>query len=136
MKLSNLIMIQALVWIALGIGFTLYAPLMMAFFSVPDDLASPLAYWQVAAFARLYGVTLLGFGLLLLAVRGALDTVGHSARRGIVFALLLAHLLAVVVTVSQQLAAWLTPAGWILVILQAFFVFGYLFSYIRDKENS
>lgn len=135
MKLTNLMILNAGANIALGIAFTLYAPLMMSLFSSPDVLENPLAYWQVVAFARLLGATLMGFGLLLLAVRGVIISLGAIARRGIIFAMLLANLLAVIVLVTQQLAVWLTLAGWVAVLFFSFLLCGYVYFYIQNQKD-
>ena len=135
MKLSILVMIQAVTCLALGIAFTLYAPLMMAFFAIPDALDSPLAYWQVAAFARMFGVALLGFGLLLLAVRGFVDKLAPNSTRGILSALLLANLLGAIVAVTQQQSVWQTAAGWMAVLLYTVFFIGYAIAYGQSQKK-
>jgi hypothetical protein len=136
MKLSNLVMVNAVVCIASGIAFSLYAPLMMAFFAVPDALDSPLSYWQVAAFARMFGVAQLGLGLLLLAVRGSLDSISQVSRQGIISALMLANLLGVIVAITQQSAVWQTPAGWITVAIFAAFSIAYIFFLVKNQKTS
>ena len=56
MKLTHLITLNAILFIAFGIAFALYGPLMMAFFGVPEiEENSTLLYWNVASFARLFG---------------------------------------------------------------------------------
>lgn len=134
MKLTNLMMLNAAANIAIGIAFTLYAPIMMSFFSSPEVFESPLAYWQVAAFARLLGATLMGFGLLLFSVRSTIASLGTISMRGIIFAMLLANLLALIVLITQQLAAWQTPAGWMAVLLFGFFLVGYGYFYIQNQK--
>ena len=129
-------MIQAVTCIALGIAFTLYAPLMMAFFAVPDTLESPLAYWQVAAFARMYGVALLGSGLLLLAVRSFVDGLAPNFKRGILSALLLANLLGAIVAITQQFSVWQTPAGWITVAVFASFFLADAFFIVKTQNTT
>jgi len=71
MKLKLVITINAIIFIAIGIGFTLYAPNALAYFGVsdlPGDNA--LLYWNIAAFARMFGAMLFIFGMVLWAVRG------------------------------------------------------------------
>jgi hypothetical protein len=111
MKLTNLVTFNAVVCIAAGIAFSLYAPLMMAFFTVPDALDSPLSYWQVAAFARMYGVALLGLGLLLPGGARILDSVNPDSRRG---SSADAGEPAGAIVASQQLAVWLAQWGGLL----------------------
>jgi len=136
MKLANLVMINAVVCIASGIAFSLYAPLMMAFFTVPDALDSPLSYWQVAAFARMFGIAQVGLGLLLLAVRGSLDSIYPATRRGIISAMMLANLLGAIVAITQLFAVWQTPAGWITVTLFTVFFIAYAFFLAKSQNMS
>ncbi len=132
MKLNHLLTANALVAIALGIAFTLYAPLMLVLFGVSeipgDDV---LLYWNVASFARLFGGTLFGAGLLLLALRGVVETLSPQSRRGIISALLLASGIGLFVAATQQFAIWLAPAGWAAIALSLLFGLGYLYFLLR-----
>jgi hypothetical protein len=113
-RLAWLLNLHALLSIGLGIAFALYAPLMMAFFAVPELLdADAQAYWSLASFARMFGAALFGFGLLIFSVRAALPQLATETRRGVLFALLLASLMGAIVSITQQSAVWGTPAGWI-----------------------
>ncbi len=114
MKLSLLITINAAIFIAFGIAFSLYSPLMMNFFAVPELTSIDSAgYWLLASFARMFGAALFGFGLLLFALRGVVDQASQEARRGMVFALMLAYLVGAIVSATQQVSIWQGPAGWI-----------------------
>jgi hypothetical protein len=114
MKLSQLFTINAILFIAFGIAFSLYSPLMMNFFAVPElQTIDSSGYWLLASFARMFGAALFGFGLLLWALRGAVDQASPEAKRGLVFALLLAYLLGAIISATQQASIWQGPAGWI-----------------------
>ncbi len=114
MKLSRLVTINAILFIIYGIAFSLYSPLMMNFFAVPElQTIDSQGYWLLASFARMFGAALFGFGLLLWALRGSIDQASQATRRGIVFALILAYLLAAIVSATQQVSIWQGPAGWI-----------------------
>jgi hypothetical protein len=124
MKLTTIMTVNAFIWIALGIIFMLYAPVMLAFFNLPNIPAgntqgTTLMYWNVAAFARLYGAALFTLGFLLWAVRGLLEAAAAppESHRGIAFALLLGNGLAFIVALTQQSSVWLVPAGWVLVLI-------------------
>lgn len=109
-----LIKIHAVLLIAGGIAFGLYGPLMMAFYAVPEllQISSDL-YWQIAAFARMYGAALFGFGLLLWSLREAFKELSPPSQRGILAALILSNLMSVFISITQQSAIWWTAAGWI-----------------------
>jgi len=114
MKLNLLISVHAILSIAFGITFALYGPLMMAFFAVPEVLEiDAQTYWQIAAFVRMFGAVLFGFGFVLWALRDFVDGMGARSRRGLVFALFLANLMAFIVSITQQSAVWGSAAGWV-----------------------
>jgi hypothetical protein len=113
MKLPHWITIHAILLIASGIAFAMYDPLMLAFFAASDILEDPLTYWHVAAFARMFGALLFGMGLLLWALRSTLEALPGKSIRGLIAALLLGSLVALLVSLTQQSAIWGTLAGWI-----------------------
>jgi hypothetical protein len=113
MKLSTLIAFNGILFLAFGIAFALYGPLMMAFFDVPELTIDSTTYWHVAAFGRMFGAALFGYGFLLWALHGAVDELGEAKRRSVVMALLLGNLLAAVVSITQQSSIWYNAAGWI-----------------------
>ena len=134
MKSSALIMAHSLLCIVTGIAFSMYAPLMMAFFGIPEALGDPIAYWQVTSFARLFGISQLGFGLVLLALRGSIDSFSVNVRRGFLSALMLANLLGIVVAITQQQAVWLSLAGWIVTGLFTLLFIGYLILFVNNQK--
>jgi len=84
-----------------------------------------ITYWNVAAFARMYGAAIFGFGLLLWAIRGIVENIPNSKRRGILFSLLLANLLSIFVVVTQNFSIWQNPVGWILTLILFLQLMGY-----------
>ena len=132
MKLPTLLIINAIAAIAIGLAFALYGPIMMAFFGVPEQSSlDALDYWMIASFARMFGAALFGFGLLLWAIRKAISDVSAQSRRSIVFALLLANLIGVFVSLTQQAAIWQAPVGWLIAAFFAFFTLTYAFFLVR-----
>jgi hypothetical protein len=131
-RLYWLLSAHSILLIGSGIAFALYGPLMMSFFGVPDLLGMDAAgYWNLTSFARMFGAALFGFGLLIFSMRSALQQVTSQARRGALFALLLANLMSAFVSITQQSAVWGTSAGWIttgifvlLTIVYGYFVAG------------
>ena len=139
MKLTHLLTLNAILFIALGIAFALYGPLMMAFFGVPEIPENSFQlYWNVASFARLFGAALFGFGFLLWAVRGVAESQATppETRRGIVFALLLANLMGAVVAITQQSSVWLSPAGWVATAIFALLTLGYGYFLVAGSRQA
>jgi hypothetical protein len=127
-KLSSLLLLNAFLFIATGIAFALYGPLMIDFFGVLElnQATSPM-YWYVASFARLYGAALFGFGFLIWAARSLMDrqSLPAETRQRFLFALLLAHLISLYVAFLQQITVWINPAGWVAVAVHLLFLAGY-----------
>jgi len=108
-KLSQLLLINAILFIGLGIAFALYGPLMIAMFGILESEGSPMIYWYAASFARLFGAALFGFGFVLWALR---NQTGPSGQ-GIKVALVISYALGFIVAITQQVSIWGTLAGWI-----------------------
>jgi predicted membrane-bound spermidine synthase len=117
MKISPILTINAAIFVALGIGFTLYGPNILAYFGV-SDLAGDnfLLYWNVVAFARMFGAMLLSCGLILWAIRGIFDDTTDKAQvcQEILFSLVLGFLIAAVAAITQVSSVWGSIAGWVL----------------------
>ncbi len=136
MKLNWLISIQAIIFLGFGIAFALYGPLMLAFFTVPETLEiDALTYWHLAAFARMFGAALFGFGLLLFALRNPIEKLDRTSQRGIVFALLLANAMGLMVSLTQQTSVWQTLAGWITSAIFTLLLVGYIFVMARSSSG-
>jgi hypothetical protein len=118
-KSTLIVTVNAVWFIAVGIFFTLYAPLVVAFFGAVDlPEGNILLYWHMVSFARLFGGALLGAGLLTWALRPLMGTIVPLSEngRGLLSALLITNLILLFVTVTQQSAVWQTPLGWVLAL--------------------
>ena len=73
-----------------------------------------LGYWHSAALARLFGITLVAFGMLLWHVQ---PLVGEAAERRIGFTLAAGLALVGLLGLAQQIAIFGTAAGWALAVL-------------------
>jgi hypothetical protein len=95
------------------------------------DLEGPEPYllWGLASFMRLFGMMLFGLGALTFAVRDVND---RGLRRGILIAQLLTWFFATFTVLSQQIAIWDTPAGWVLVVYCAVLALGYAVYFVQD----
>ena len=135
MKLSALITFNGILFIAFGIAFALYGPLMMAFFNVPELSIDSTTYWHLTAFARMFGAALFGYGFLLFALREAISELSAAHQRRIVMALLLSNLLATVVSITQQSSIWYNAAGWVTSGVFALLTLTYGYVLIVNREN-
>lgn len=132
MKSDALFLVNALIFIAVGIAFALYGPLVMAFFSIPDLVESDvLSYWVTASFVRLFGAALFGLGLLLWAAQQLLPNATAEMRRRAALALLLTNAMLAFVALTQQVAVWQVLAGWVLSGLFLLLLVGYLIVLIQ-----
>lgn len=113
MRANRLLTLNAFVFIAFGIAFALYGPVMLAFFKVPELSIDSVTYWHLAAFARMFGAALFSLGLLLWSLRKAFIEASAETRRGVLFALLLGNLMCGIVSITQQSSTWMTPSGWV-----------------------
>ena len=137
MKLKHLINVNAVLSLLFGIAFTLYGPLMMAFFGIPEiPEGNVLLYWHIVAFARMFGVALLAFGLILWSLRriAGSDTISPEILRGITYALILANGVGIVVALTQQAQIWSSPAGWATVAVFTLLFVGYVYLLVVESR--
>lgn len=138
MKLSQIININAILSIALGIACALYAPLVLSALGIPESNSNDVAlYWNAAAFTRMYGAALFSYGLLLFAIRKIVpDPNQKPVRRGILFSLILGNIIALFTAVTQQVIVWGSTIGWILSAFYLVFPVLYIYFIIRDSHRS
>ena len=130
MKLSQVLMVNAILFIAVGIGFTLYAPNVLAFFGVPElPGEGQELYWNIVSFARMFGATLLACGLLLWGLRGGVQATVEKSQyqREILFSLVLGLILITITALTQQASVWGSLAGWIVTTVFALFAIAYIY---------
>ncbi len=117
MRVRTLLSISAVLLALVGLFLVLQtgvAMRMIADIPAPATAAADPAwkpYWQTAAFARLFGIALLAFGMVLWHVK---PLVGDGAERRIGLTLGAGFALAGLVALAQQVAIFGTPAGWLL----------------------
>ncbi len=135
MSLKRWMFINAIVFIAFGIAFALYAPLVAGAFGILSTEGTSEMYWYSVSFARLYGAALFGFGFLIWAVSPAADSLAQApgARRSVLVALLIAHGMGMVVALSQQITIWGALAGWITVGMYTIFMAGYIIALVKRE---
>jgi hypothetical protein len=134
--LNRFLSAHVIIAIGAGIAFGLYGPLMIAMFGILQTQGDSLTYWYVASFARLLGAMLFGFGFLLWSIRPILEQGRFSGFRGrILAALLLSNLMALFVSVVQQLSVWNSPAGWVACGVFLLLALGYLYFLLQDRKD-
>jgi hypothetical protein len=136
-KLNNLIQLNAILFLALGIAFAVYGPLGINAFGMLDiSGADGAAYWFTASFARLLGAGLFGYGFLLWAVSDLVagDFLPPVKRQRIVLALLLANIVGLFVAVTQQWQVWINLAGWITIAIYSLLTLAYAYFMVQTRS--
>jgi hypothetical protein len=118
-RLKNLFIANTVVSLPFGIGSVLAPHLFLSLFGATLGPAG-------AVMMQYGGAWLIGLGLLTWFTRNAAESeAGRGiAGRTIAWALLVAYLVALVVSVLGQLAGALNALGWMPILIQAFFVAG------------
>jgi hypothetical protein len=115
MRISYLFVVAAIVALLFGLGFTLLTEQVLSIYGVTTDAAGVLAY-------RLFGTTLIGFGVLQWLARN----LGESeARRAIVVSLFVVDAIGFVVVLLAQFAGIVNGLGWINVAIFLLLALGY-----------
>jgi len=136
-KLNNLIQLNAILFLALGIAFAVYGPLGVNAFGMLDiSDADGAAYWFTTSFARLLGAGLFGYGFLLWAISDLVagDFLPPVKRQRIVLALLLANIVGLFVAVTQQWQVWINLAGWITIAIYSLLTLGYAYFMVQTRS--
>ena len=115
MRLGNLLTIVSVAAFAFGLGFLLLPEQVLGLFGVTLDTAGIL-------FVRLLGAAIIGYGALDWFARNAEDS---EARRAIVVAGFIWHLLGGVVLLLGQLSGVFNTLGWLNVGLLLLFALGF-----------
>lgn len=126
MKLKVLFIANALVSVPFGIGSVLAPHLFLSLFGATLGPAG-------AVMMRYGGAWLIGIGMLTWFTR---NTAESETGRGIAQALLIAYLVALVVSVLGQLAGALNVLGWMPVLIQVFFAAGFGYSVTARRGSS
>jgi hypothetical protein len=125
-NIKNYFTANAIIFIAGGIAFALYGPLMIDMFGILNTQGDATIYWHAASFARLYGAALFGFGFLIWSLKN-IRLEDQSARRGVILSMILANGMGLVVALTQQVSIWGTLAGWITVAIYGLLLIGYIY---------
>ena len=115
MKLSNLMVINAIVAGIFGVGFVVAPGPLAALYGVTGT--APLNF-----VAQLYGSSLIAFAMITWAARNASAS---EARKAIVLGLLVGDAIALVVCLIAQVGNVINHLGWLTVVIYLFLTLGF-----------
>lgn len=121
MTFKHFVLLNSLFLFLFGAAFILRPSDMMALYGAVQS------GWGVTG---LLAVTLIGFGMVLSSIA---FTVPDERQQPVTVALLLANLLAFVLSLAQQQAIWNTRMGWVTVGVYLVLVFGYGYLMVKGK---
>jgi hypothetical protein len=124
MKPKILFIANTVVSVPFGIGSVLAPHLFLSLFGATLGPAG-------VVMMQYGGAWLIGLGLLTWFTRNATES---EAGRGIASALLIAYLVALIVSVRGQLAGALNALGWMPVAIQAFFAAGLGYNVLAERR--
>lgn len=137
MRITNILLINAILFIALGIAFALYGPIIVNAYGILNFTeADGGVYWFTASFARLAGAALFGYGFLLWAVHDLIikDSATPEKYRKVILALLMSNILGLFIAVVQQWQIWINAAGWLTVGIFVIFTIAYAYSLVKSNQ--
>ena len=124
MKLSTLLTISAFVTALFGLTFVLVPEASLSLYGVTLSPGGVLV-------ARLFGASLLGYGVVAWFARNAGES---EARKAIILAMVVSDTIAFIVALLGQLAGVVNALGWSTVAIYLFFALG--FAYIQFMKPS
>ena len=125
MKLSTLMIINAVIAAAFGVAFVLVPSQVVSLYGI-EDASEILIY-----VGRLLGAALIGFAVLTLSARNASDS---DARRAIVLALLISDGIGFIVALMGQLAEVVNSLGWSTVAIYLVLALGWgYFQFVKQE---
>ena len=136
MKLTNLILFNAILFVILGIAFAVYGPIVINTYGILEFTeADGGIYWFTASFARLAGAVLFGYGFLLWALNDLFkdNSQQPEKKRKVITALLLSNILGLFVAVTQQWQVWINNAGWLTIGVFALLTIAFAYFLLTNK---
>ena len=123
MKLSNFLIVKAIISLVFGIGFVLVPAAVMPLYGVTLD---PIGILM----ARFVGACLIGIGLICWFDRSA----DHDALQGITLALFIGDTVGFIVALLGQLSGLMNALGWVIVAIWLLLALG--LGYFRFLKSS
>ena len=117
MKLSNLLVVNAIVALVYGISFVLVPATVLSLYGMTQGTSEALA-------GQFFGVALIAIGLLTWFARNIADS---DTQRAIVLALLISDVIGVIVAVLGTVSGVMSAVGWSAVGIYALLALGYAY---------
>ena len=126
MKLSTLMVVNALVAAVFGVGFVVVPGQVMSFYG--PEVTPPLEYM-----AQLFGAALLAFAVLTWTARNAPDS---ATRRAILLAMVVGDGIGFIVSLIGQLGGVMNALGWSTVVIYLLLALGFgYFCFAQPKAT-
>jgi NAD/NADP transhydrogenase beta subunit len=117
MKLSNLLVINAIVALVYGISFVLVPATVLSLYGMTQGPSAALA-------GQFFGVALIAIGLLTWFARSVTDS---DAQRAFILALLISDVIGVIVAVLGTVSGVMNAVGWSAVGIYLLLALGYAY---------
>ena len=124
MKISTLMVINAVISIIFGIAFVVLPAQVVSLYGVTAE--APLKYT-----GQLFGAALIAFAILTWSARNAADS---EARRAIILALFIGHGIGFIVSLIGQIGGVVNTFGWSTVVIYLFLSLG--FGYFQFAKSA
>ena len=115
MKLSTLLVINAIIALVYGLGFLLVPTTLLSSYGMTPGPTEALM-------AQFFGTTLILAGLVMWLMRNVADA---AAQRAIVLAFLIADVIGFIIALSGMLSGVMNGVGWSAVIIYLLLAIGY-----------
>lgn len=126
MKLGNLLVLNAVVALAFGIGFVLLPATVLTLYGVTPGPGVNLA-------GQYFGVELIAVGLLSWFAKGVSDS---AAQRAIILAFLIADVIGLIVSIMGTLSGVFSAVGWSAVAIYLVLSLGYAYFQFMKQGSS
>jgi len=117
MNLKTLLVFNAIVALVYGVGFVLVPATVLTLYGATVSPSANLV-------GQLFGVTLIGIGLICWLARNVTDP---GAQRAIVLAQLIATVIGVIVAVMGTISGVMNAVGWSAVVIYLLLALGYAY---------
>ncbi len=117
MKLTTLLVFNAIVALVYGVGFVLVPATVLTLYGATVSPSANLV-------GQLFGVTLIGIGLICWLARNVTDP---GAQRAIVLAQLIATVIGAIVAVMGTISGVMNAVGWSAVVIYLLLALGYAY---------